>query len=155
MEGEEPAPAAEVFVLSQDSDVAADVSPEELPAPEQKADLFRDAPGDEEDVSLPSFIRKPMAERETTVPPVSPGPPPLAEYDEPQDDARFAGVGAARMPDLDEQASGTDEAPAPEHAPFPADPAPPMARPLSGEGLDAGTLRPLYERLLALRARMG
>ncbi|MCO6382172.1 MerR family transcriptional regulator [Oceanicola sp. 502str15] len=195
--GEVPAPAAEVHILRDGPEAAVDMTGE-APAPavevetaedavEAVENLFADdsepdepesaagesAPPAEEDeaLGLPSFIRKPMSGRETTVPPVTPGPLPLtgaemvdeadAEAEPEPEDHRFAGVGAAEMPD---RAPAPQEEEASEPVAFvpPAPPAPQAPAPDESaaeatpqEALDGDQLRPLYDRLRALRARMG
>ncbi|SIN92406.1 MerR family transcriptional regulator [Vannielia litorea] len=171
--GEEPAPAAEVHILRDGPEDAVDMTgeaPAPAPgiveaAPEQKSNFFVDPPeeddpevapveaggaaAEKEEMALPSFIRKPMDGRETTVPPVTPGPLPLtgADQERAQDaglpDARFAGVGASQMPDRAQDPQ--DQAERAPQAPAPA----PAGQP------DMTALRPLYDRLIALRARMG
>ncbi|MBY6047297.1 MerR family transcriptional regulator [Vannielia litorea] len=161
--GEEPAPAAEpeseaaeVANLFDDEpeDPADDVS---TPAAESDED---------EELALPSFIRKPMDGQETTVPPLTPGPLPLGEEDRvgeaaPEEiDSRFAGVGAGEVPDRAPKPEAEEPANAPVDfvaavAPDPEMPLPQQITASDEAALDAAALRPLYDRLLALRARMG
>ncbi|MFY0632684.1 MAG: MerR family transcriptional regulator [Vannielia sp.] len=189
--GEAPAPAAEVHILRDGPEAAVDMTGEAVkvetaedvveavenlftddagPEGEPEGEAGESAPPAEEDeaLGLPSFIRKPMSGRESTVPPVTPGPLPLtgaemvdeaeAEAEPEPDDHRFAGVGAAEMPDRapapQEEEAGEPVAfvpPAPQ-APEPDESA---AEATPQEALDGDQLRPLYDRLRALRARMG
>ncbi len=163
--GEEPAPAAEPE--SEPAEVANlfDDEPED-PAEEANAPAPAAERDEDEELALPSFIRKPMEGQETTVPPLTPGPLPLGEEDRvgetaPEEiDSRFAGVGAGEVPDRAPEPEAEEPAYAPVDfvaavAPDPEMPLPQQITASDEAALDAAALRPLYDRLLALRARMG
>lgn len=169
---EAPAPGADLHVLRDDADQTVDVTGEQ-PAPEGEVTRTEDpSPAareeeQDEDLSLPSFIRNPMAPDDTVTP---------SEAPEKIEEAAFAGVGNPQMPDLTEMAqhegsespepempSGEDEAPgdlAPVNfavgvAPEPTMPAPSTMGSSEPVSLDPESLRPFYDRLVALRVRMG
>ena len=147
--GEEPDPVPQVEIGRDGPEEAVDMSGEE-PDP---------APGEAEP-GLPGFIRKPMDARETTVPPVSPGPPPLGAQEE-ADASQFAGVGAPEMPEGPSEGSRGEEpsAPAPAAdfptvAPGAEMPLPQRLAALPPGAIPPARLRPLYDRLTALRGRL-
>jgi len=147
--GEEPDPAPQVEIGRDGPEEAVDMSGEG-PDP---------APGEAEP-GLPGFIRKPMDARETTVPPVSPGPPPLGAQDE-ADTSQFAGVGAPEMPEGPSEVSRGEEPPAPAPAadfptvaPGTEMPLPQRLAALPPGAIPPARLRPLYDRLTALRGRL-
>lgn len=146
--GEQPAPAPEAAPPEAPSPAASEAQPQQ-----------------EDTLPLPGFIRNPMPPEETGAPPAEP---------EAVEEAAFAGVGDPQMPDLTQMArqndgpdaappaeqSGAGAEPAPVNfavgvAPEPTMPAPTTPAPTPPVGLDAESLRPLYQRLIALRVRMG
>ena len=163
--GEEADPAVGVHLertidVSSEDEAAAfgsptvDMSTEEPEVPVRLGTSVDVSAEEEPEVRVPSFISKAKA-RETTVPPVFPGPPPL-----PEGTANVAGVGDPHTPPTPDAAAANTPAP-PEPMDFdrvPVDASAPLPQRLAAlrpGSVDKARIQPLYARLTALRERMG